>query len=64
MGQSYHPNCFKCSQCFCSLDGVPFVVDSSDAKKVYCIKDYEKNQILYCNSCKKKITVINVKYVK
>lgn len=39
-GKIYHPECFKCTNCKCILDGVPFTQDSE--KRAYCIACYQE----------------------
>ncbi|XP_011409674.1 PREDICTED: Wilms tumor protein 1-interacting protein homolog [Amphimedon queenslandica] len=49
VGRTYHPVCFRCSQCGMCLDGIPFAKDFND--RVYCEKDFHKMFAPRCASC-------------
>lgn len=52
-GKIYHPECFKCTNCKCILDGVPFTQDSE--KRAYCIACYQELHSPKCFKCGKPI---------
>jgi hypothetical protein len=49
----YHPECFKCTNCKCVLDGIPFTQDSE--KRPYCITCYQELHSPKCFKCTKAI---------
>jgi len=49
----YHPECFKCTNCKCVLDGIPFTQDSE--KRPYCITCYQELHSPKCFKCTKPI---------
>jgi len=52
-GKIYHPECFKCSNCKKSLDGIPFTQD--DNQKPFCVDCYQDLYSPKCEKCKKPI---------
>lgn len=52
-GKTYHPECFKCTNCKCGLDGVPFTQDSEN--RPFCIECYHELHSPKCYKCKKPI---------
>nr|XP_014353583.1 PREDICTED: zyxin [Latimeria chalumnae] len=48
-GNSYHPECFTCVTCQCSLEGNPFIVDQ--ANHIYCVDDYHRKYAPRCSVC-------------
>jgi hypothetical protein len=53
-GSAYHPECFVCSECNKSLDGIPFTQD--DHKKHFCIPCFHSTHSPKCESCSNPIT--------
>ncbi|KPP79337.1 zyxin-like, partial [Scleropages formosus] len=53
VGQSFHPHCFRCTTCSCSLEGTPFITD--DDNHPYCVADYHRRFSPVCVSCKEPI---------
>nr|AAI60748.1 LOC100158313 protein [synthetic construct] len=49
IGKSYHPSCFSCAVCKCSLQGEPFIVD--DNKLPHCVNDYHRRYAPRCCVC-------------
>ncbi|XP_041077846.1 zyxin [Polyodon spathula] len=49
MSSAYHPACFTCVQCHCSLEGVPFITD--DENQPFCVDDYHRRFSPRCCSC-------------
>ncbi|KAE8589279.1 hypothetical protein XENTR_v10017504 [Xenopus tropicalis] len=49
IGQAYHPSCFTCAVCKCSLQGEPFIVD--DNKLPHCVSDYHRRYAPRCTVC-------------
>jgi len=52
-GKTYHPECFKCVNCKCCLDGVPFTQDSDN--RPFCISCYHELHSPKCERCQKPI---------
>lgn len=52
-GKTYHPECFKCVNCQCGLDGVPFTQDSDN--RPFCISCYHELHSPKCEKCKQPI---------
>lgn len=52
-GKTYHPQCFKCVNCQCGLDGVPFTQDSDG--RPFCITCYHDLHSPKCEKCKQAI---------
>jgi len=53
LGQVYHPNCFVCSMCPQSLEGVEFFV--TEDNKPMCKEDFARFMAKTCDGCEKKI---------
>ncbi|KAG8429775.1 hypothetical protein GDO86_019248 [Hymenochirus boettgeri] len=49
IGKCYHPACFTCAVCQCSLQGEPFIVD--DASQPHCVADYHRRYAPRCSVC-------------
>ncbi|XP_041123669.1 zyxin-like [Polyodon spathula] len=52
-GNAYHPACFTCVQCHCSLEGAPFITD--DDNQPFCVDDYHRRFSPRCCSCQEPI---------
>jgi len=57
VGKSYHPQCFKCTNCSKKLDGVPFTLDS--ANRVHCVECYQVKFSPKCAACNELIMPTN-----
>uniref|UniRef100_A0A8C5W7L4 Zyxin n=1 Tax=Leptobrachium leishanense TaxID=445787 RepID=A0A8C5W7L4_9ANUR len=53
MDKAYHPGCFTCAVCRCTLQGVPFIVD--DNNKPHCVPDYHRKYAPRCSVCSEPI---------
>lgn len=54
LGQVYHPDCFVCSMCPKSLEGIEFFV--TEENKPLCKEDFAKFMAKTCEKCDQKIT--------
>jgi hypothetical protein len=53
LGETYHPQCFRCFKCHTCLDNVPFTVADG---QILCLNDYRKiRQVVLCGGCNKPI---------
>jgi len=53
LDRSYHPNCFTCSQCPLSLDGIQFFI--SNDNKAICGTCYARTDAKKCRQCRSAI---------